>query len=435
MTHHHSPKAYINAILSALGRQDYNRASVILNELQVQAPSDPLSRTWMAYLAAVILSERDNNWIEAEQTLTALRREELTTELHLRVVFALSRVYEQQHFWDKAVESYEDTFAIAKQEGQSADQARALRGVASTYYQGFRHDYYDRSKLLSAIATYRQALALLSVEGTKPPDQVWLEGAIWSGLGQAYEALYVWQEAAHCFMQEIRLSREVGDEYGRAIAILNLGITYEYQGQLQTAKSLFNDALVVALSYGDQGFENQITTRLEGINRALEEEQSPIEAREEVTPSEQRQLLEDVRIITGLLKNETEDNEVAIFRNLLAHSGLHRAEVLRRCAVPRLLSANILAVLRGQATGNQQIIEEMSLYGAVKGLGESYYAYHEDVRTFLLQDWRTRRPAELSVIHKRLAVFYEAYLPFSDDKNYRVAGRYALQTRLRWYNE
>lgn len=83
-----------------------------------------------------------------------------------------------------------------------------------------------------------------------------------------------------------------------------------------------------------------------------------------------------------------------------------KAEVLRRCAIPRWFDASILRVLREKEDGNERIIEQMREYSFIRDLGDGRMAYHDQVRQILLAEWAERRPRELIQIHRRLYSYF-----------------------------
>ncbi|GAA5528959.1 hypothetical protein Hgul01_02762 [Herpetosiphon gulosus] len=84
-----------------------------------------------------------------------------------------------------------------------------------------------------------------------------------------------------------------------------------------------------------------------------------------------------------------------------------QAEVMRRCAIPRWFDEEILAVLREREDGNNaKILQQVIEYSFVRQVGEGRYAYIDDVRQYLLEDWRLR-PDDLHPIQQRLYRYFE----------------------------
>ena len=83
-----------------------------------------------------------------------------------------------------------------------------------------------------------------------------------------------------------------------------------------------------------------------------------------------------------------------------------KAEVLRRCAIPRWFDSAVLRVLREQEDGNERIIEQMREFSFIRDLGDGRMAYHDQVRRILLAEWAESRPDELAQIHRRLYSYF-----------------------------
>ncbi|MBX0326347.1 hypothetical protein K2Z83_01390 [Oscillochloris sp. ZM17-4] len=83
-----------------------------------------------------------------------------------------------------------------------------------------------------------------------------------------------------------------------------------------------------------------------------------------------------------------------------------KAEVLRRCAIPRWFDISILRVLRESEDGNERIIEQMRAFSFIRDLGDGRMAYHEQVRQILLAEWLDQRPDALNQLHRRLYSYF-----------------------------
>jgi tetratricopeptide (TPR) repeat protein len=97
---------------------------------------------------------------------------------------------------------------------------------------------------------------------------------------------------------------------------------------------------------------------------------------------------------------------VAAFQRLLAEVGPRQAEVMRACAVPRWFDLGVLAVLRERGDGNERVLELLRGYSFVRPLGAGRYAYQDEVRAALLEQWRSERPDQLRALNGRLAAHF-----------------------------
>jgi tetratricopeptide (TPR) repeat protein len=91
---------------------------------------------------------------------------------------------------------------------------------------------------------------------------------------------------------------------------------------------------------------------------------------------------------------------------VLKTAGPRKAEVLRRCAIPRWFDLSILRVLRENDEGNERILDQMRELSFVRDMGDGRLAYHDEVRQILLAEWARERPDELAQIHRRLYSYF-----------------------------
>jgi tetratricopeptide (TPR) repeat protein len=84
------------------------------------------------------------------------------------------------------------------------------------------------------------------------------------------------------------------------------------------------------------------------------------------------------------------------------------AEVLRLCALPREFDAEIIGVLRGTPHAerrNRELLQAVSTFNFVLALPNGGYAYHDALRTALLEkEWN--QEAEREVFERRLLAYY-----------------------------
>src|SRR5215212_4360773 len=134
---------------------------------------------------------------------------------------------------------------------------------------------------------------------------------------------------------------------------------------------------------------------------------------------------------------------VATFRRLLAEVGPRQAEVMRACAVPRWFDLAVLELLRGRADGNERVLELLRGYSFVRGRGAGRFAYSDEVRAALLEEWRAERPSELRALHERLAAHFAGRATPSADPQrppeaaiaIQMGGDWALWQREALYHE
>ena len=127
---------------------------------------------------------------------------------------------------------------------------------------------------------------------------------------------------------------------------------------------------------------------------------------------------------TAVLSSVSNALQISI-EQMLATMKPGQAEVLRRCAIPRWFDDEILSVLRERNNDaqNQKILDQLKTYSFVRELGDGRYSYSEDVRNYLLDDWR-KRPDDLRPIQKRLYNYFDARM-----------GSTNLENRASWKRE
>jgi tetratricopeptide (TPR) repeat protein len=102
-----------------------------------------------------------------------------------------------------------------------------------------------------------------------------------------------------------------------------------------------------------------------------------------------------------------QDNLIAsTFQRILAEAGPRQAALMRACALPRWFDTAVLELLRGRADGNERALELLRGYSFVRPLGPGRYAYQEEVRAALLEEWRAQHPDELRALNQRLAAHF-----------------------------
>jgi tetratricopeptide (TPR) repeat protein len=139
----------------------------------------------------------------------------------------------------------------------------------------------------------------------------------------------------------------------------------------------------------------------------------------------------------------TQDNLiVSTFQRLLAEAGPRQAEVMRACAVPRWFDLTVLAVLRGRPDGNERVLELLRGYSFVRPLGAGRFAYSDEVRAALLDEWRNERPAELRALDQRLSAHFASRASASDQQRMsdsmsavQASGEWAVWRREALYHQ
>ncbi|NTW97375.1 MAG: hypothetical protein HGB28_02370 [Oscillochloris sp.] len=114
--------------------------------------------------------------------------------------------------------------------------------------------------------------------------------------------------------------------------------------------------------------------------------------------------------LTGMLGAAKSKDGAALLTftvdQVLKNAGPRKAEVLRRCAIPRWFDPSIVRVLRESEESNERIVEQLREFSFIRDLGDGRMAYHDQVRTILLAEWAAQRHEELIQIHRRLYSYF-----------------------------
>lgn len=122
-----------------------------------------------------------------------------------------------------------------------------------------------------------------------------------------------------------------------------------------------------------------------------------------------------------------EDSEGAVLQ-LILESAVRRdpelPDLIRACAIPRTLNAEVVGVLRGtpdDADGNSRLLGMISEYSFVLSRPDGGLIYHDNTRDYLLADWRATedKRARFAELNNALADFYVARYMESEN-----SGRY-----------
>jgi serine/threonine protein kinase/tetratricopeptide (TPR) repeat protein len=180
---------------------------------------------------------------------------------------ALGYLYRLKGKKDDSVRALQHALALAKQAGDTADQAQILNGLSLTFWL---YDDYEQA--------YQQAAAVLKLDDVPEREGItaqlyigiiaWLRGQLaeaeeWcqkslkalqksghkAGLARAYNRLgqiYLSQgklaEAQTTFQHALELRQKLGNEWGQGQCLTNLGRVAAEQGDFEQASSLFQSA-------------------------------------------------------------------------------------------------------------------------------------------------------------------------------------------------
>ncbi|XP_015771254.1 PREDICTED: tetratricopeptide repeat protein 28-like isoform X1 [Acropora digitifera] len=152
---------------------------------------------------------------------------------------SLEIIYDSRSDFQKAIECYEKSLDIAREEGDRARQGRACFNLGTAYH--------SLSDLPKAIDYYEMSLNIARKVGDRAT-----EGNIYFNLGNAYDSISDFPKAIECYEKSLNIARDAGDQ---GDAYLNLGIAYKSQGDFPKAIECYKKSLNIAREAGDQARE------------------------------------------------------------------------------------------------------------------------------------------------------------------------------------
>ena len=105
--------------------------------------------------------------------------------------------------------------------------------------------------LMQAVFYYRETLVLVSAKDRAA------EGRTFGNLGNTYYFLGEFDSAIECHMQRLKIAKEYGDKPAERRAYSNLGNAHIFQGKFNEAADFYLKAMNVARSLGDKAIEAQ----------------------------------------------------------------------------------------------------------------------------------------------------------------------------------
>ncbi len=117
-------------------------------------------------------------------------------------------------------------------------------------------EFYNQGEWEEALATFKEALAIVR-EIPLPPDNVRIaairqkEGDILYKMGESYNQLSQYQQAAEFHEQALVINRELGDCQKQGNSLNWLGLLYEQLGEYQRSLESYEQALVINRELGN----------------------------------------------------------------------------------------------------------------------------------------------------------------------------------------
>jgi G-protein signaling modulator 2 len=170
--------------------------------------------------------------------------------------------------YDEAILYLLRNLDISKKLNDSSGEARALYNLANIYQSKGKfmgrlayHDDRDpnsgefsneiKDVLMKAVYYYRETLRLVSTKDRAA------EGRTYGNLGNTYYFLGDFESAIECHNQRLKIAKEYGDKPAERRAFSNLGNAHIFQGMFNEAADYYLKAMNVARILGDKAIEAQ----------------------------------------------------------------------------------------------------------------------------------------------------------------------------------
>jgi tetratricopeptide (TPR) repeat protein len=166
-----------------------------------------------------------------------------------RLLGVIGNAYFSQGLFDQAIENYGKGLEIARQIGDRASEAIALRDIG--LIMGWR------GQLQKALEHLDQALAIARAISNRETERqiVFLIGNIYFEQGEL-------TRATESYQQSLEIARAIGRRRGECRIAVNMGEICRQQGNLNEAKFHFNEARAIAEEIQDRETEGQTLSNL-----------------------------------------------------------------------------------------------------------------------------------------------------------------------------
>ncbi|MFD1936679.1 BTAD domain-containing putative transcriptional regulator [Nonomuraea mangrovi] len=144
----------------------------------------------------------------------------------------LSSALDMQGRYEEALDHAQQALALCRATGHRAGQARALNAVG--WHHALLGDHHR------ALDYCEQALAVLEELGDRRG-----QAHVWDSLGYVHHHLGRHQRAIGCYQHARELFREAGHHYHEADTLTRLGDTHDAAGDLDVARHVWREALVI----------------------------------------------------------------------------------------------------------------------------------------------------------------------------------------------
>ncbi len=190
-------------------------------------------------------------------------------------------IYELQGYYTEAINYNLKSLKVQEEIGDKQGMARSLNGIGVAY--GFQGDHALRNgnktlwadKHAKAIDYYTRSFKILEELGDKYGIALSL-----FNIGSHYEDLNEIDKAINYYTQSLEIREAIGDQQGVASSLNSIGNVYIYQGDYTKALEYNQDALAKALEIGSAIVTQEASKSLWEINKKLGKSKASLEMHE-----------------------------------------------------------------------------------------------------------------------------------------------------------
>jgi tetratricopeptide (TPR) repeat protein len=169
-------------------------------------------------------------------------------------LLGLGDIHHRQDDFDRAVECYQGTLALAERAGWVEGQAAALGNLGSVYR--------DHGLVAESVDVLGRSLGLYREIGSGYGEAVTLDC-----IGRSQRHLGRFSEAEGSFRRALELYQEAGSTHGEALVLHDLGELAHSLGRLTEARAHLVRGLDLARRIEDRGVEADVLCRLAAVRR------------------------------------------------------------------------------------------------------------------------------------------------------------------------
>ncbi|HMN27051.1 MAG TPA: CHAT domain-containing protein, partial [Caldilineaceae bacterium] len=235
-----SVQPVVDAFYQAINLRQLTRAEELLNQLREQAQTQPALGPWCHHYAAVLLTEHNQDWAQAERIFSEILGAAAPVEplLKGKTLLELGICLHYQGQWLESVRVCEESLPILATVGELSDQAFVYKQIAINYRYGFLNGDLGVTALQQALLTCQQALDILARVENPPGYVIDFQGVMTNLLGELHSDLEQWDKAIGCFESFLHTSQTLNDSFGMSMATNNLGEVYERLGSAFWTKAI-----------------------------------------------------------------------------------------------------------------------------------------------------------------------------------------------------